>query len=169
MSFTKRQIIEAAFGELALAGYVFDISPEEMMAAVGRLDMMMALWGKVGQRLGYSATLDPLAADPDQDSGLPDWSIEPVVLNLAIRLAAGYGKALARSTTAIAKQGYDLLCAQTVSVPQMQPMGNLPIGAGFKNRWRPAPFANQPADRLTTGQDGLLDMNGPVDVGALPS
>lgn len=169
MSYTKGQIVEEAFAELALAGYVYDITPDEVMTGIRRLDMMMALWGKVGARLGYAGNLDPKSADPYQDSGLPDWSIEPVVLNLAIRLASGFGKSLPRSTTGPAKQGWDFLCAQTAAVPQMQPMGNLPIGAGFKNRWQPAPFANQPADRLTTGRDGELDMNGPIDVGAIPS
>lgn len=165
MSYTKGQIVEAAFEELALAGYVYDVTPDEVMTGIKRLDMMMALWGRVGQRLGYVGNVEPDSADPDQDSGLPDWSIEPVMLNLAIRLAAGFGKTLARSTTATAKQGYDLLCAQTAQVPQMQPMGNMPTGAGYKNRWWPYPFATRPTNRLTTGQDGELSFNGPVDLG----
>ena len=169
MAYTKRQIVDAAFAELALAGYVFDITPEEQLSAVGRLDMMMALWGKIGQRLGYAGTANPESSDPDQDSGLPDWAIEAAVLNLAVRLAPGFGKSLSRATVGLANEAKNYVFAQCASIPQMQPMGNLPIGAGFKNRWRPAPFANQPADRLTTGRDGLLELNGPVDVGSLPS
>ena len=41
---TKTLLIEEAFGELALAGYVYDLRPEEMQAAGRRLETMMATW-----------------------------------------------------------------------------------------------------------------------------
>lgn len=165
--YTKGQLIDAAFEEMALAGYVFDIDPDEQLSALRRLDSMMATWGGpgIGIRIGYNATVDPKDSDPDQESGIPDWANEAVYLNLAIRLASGYGKMLPKSTTAPAKAAYDaLLSAVTSHIPQMQPMGNLPIGAGYKRRYSPYPFVPQPADRLTTGEDGLLDFNGPVNV-----
>lgn len=161
---TKRQLIDAAFEELAMAGYTFDIDPEEQLSALRRLDAMMATWGGpgIGIRIGYNATVNPKNSDPDQDSGIPDWANEAVYLNLAIRLASGYGKALPKSTTGPAKAAYDaLLSAVGSNIPQVQPLGNLPIGAGYK-RIRTSPFVQQPTDLLTTGQDGLLDLNGPV-------
>lgn len=165
MSWSKRQIIDAAFEEMALAGYVFDIDPDEKEAALRRLDSMMATWGGpgIGIRIGYNATVDPKNSDPDQESGIPDWANEAVYLNLAIRLASGYGKNLPKSTTAPAKAAYDaLLGAVYAQIPQVQPMGNLPIGAGYKLRRTPSPFVSPPVDRLTTGEDGLLEFNGPV-------
>ena len=59
MSWTKREIVEEAYGELALAGYVFDLDPEEEQAALRKLDTMMAVWDARGVRLGY-----PLASSP---------------------------------------------------------------------------------------------------------
>jgi hypothetical protein len=162
--YTKRMLIDAAFEELALAGYAFDIDPDEQLAALRRLDSMMATWGGpgIGIRIGYNATVNPSASDPDQDSGIPDWANEAVYLNLAVRLASGYGKALPKSTTAPAKFAYDALVSAVASqIPQVQPMGNLPIGAGYK-RIRTSPFVQPPVDLLTTGEDGLLEFEGPV-------
>lgn len=162
--FTKRMLINAAFEELALAGFVFDITPDEQVSALRRLDSMMATWGGpgIGIRIGYNATVNPGNSDPDQESGIPDWANEAVYLNLAIRLAAGYGKTLAKSTTVPAKFAYDALVSAIGSeIPQVQPLGNLPIGAGYK-RIRTSPFVQPPTDLLTTGEDGLLEFNGPV-------
>lgn len=165
MSWTKRQLTDAAFEEIALSGYIFDITPEEQQSAIRRLDAMMATWGgTMGMRLGYNATVDPLNSDPDQESGIPDWACEAVYLALAIRLSAGYGKTVANTTKALAKQAYDLVLARTSSIPEMKPMGNLPIGAGYKRRYAPNPFAGPTPDRLTTGPDGELDFNGQVPI-----
>lgn len=162
---TKRQIVDAAFEELALAGYVFDISPEEQQAALRRLETMMATWGgTMGARLGFNASSDISSIEPDDASGLPDWACEAVFLNLAIRIAASYGKALAKSTLGTAKQAYDLVLGRCAVIPEMQPMGNLPIGAGFKRRYAPNPFAGPTPDRLTTGEDGELTFNGTVPI-----
>lgn len=163
----KRHLIEKAFGEIALAGYEYDITPEEQSDALGRLDAMMATWSgpAVGIRLNWNATVNPDKADPDQDCGLPDWANEGVYLNLAVALASSFGKQLLKSTTARAKQTYDaLLSATQGQIPQMQPMANLPAGAGYKRYRGSYPFVVPPRDRLTTGQDGLLDFNGPASV-----
>ena len=164
---TKRTLIDTAFEELALSGYVFDITPDEVTSALKRLDSMMATWEVAGIRVGYNRTEDPTNADPDQDSGIPDEANEAVYLNLAIRIAAGFGKAVAMTTAAPAKQAYDLLLSRCVSenVMQMQQRGNLPIGAGWKLRNSGyGPFVAPPTDKLTTGPDGDLSFNGPVPV-----
>lgn len=166
MSWTKRQILDAAFEEMGLAGYEFDITPEEQMSLLRKLDSMMAMWETYGIRVGYNRTVDPKDADPDQDSGLPDTANEAVYLNLAVRGAAGYGKALASSTLLTAKIAYDGLLSLCMSnPPQVQLRGNLPIGAGYK---RPnangGPFVAPPRDLLTTGPDGLLEFDGPTPV-----
>lgn len=167
MGWPKRALLDMAFDELALAGFVFDITPEEQTAMLRRLDSMMATWEMYGIRIGYNRTVDPKNADPDQDSGIPDEANETVYLNLAIRGAASYGKTLAMSTMATAKQGYDALLGKALSnPPEMQLRAGLPIGAGAKRRsGGHGPFIIPPADRLTTGPDGLLDFNGEVPTG----
>jgi hypothetical protein len=54
MSYTKRQFVDAAFEEIGLASYVFDLTTEELLPRlVRRLDAMMAQWNAKGIRLGY--------------------------------------------------------------------------------------------------------------------
>lgn len=167
MSWTKRQLAEEAFAELALAGYTFDLTPEEIMTAIRRMDSMMATWGATaGIRVGYNATVDPLSSDPDQESGIPDWCNEAVYLNLAIRLCGAFGKPLPRTTAATAREAYDSVLSLCSSrIPEMQPMANTPAGAGWKyGRRGYGPFLRPPVDRLTTGEDGLLEFNGTTPV-----
>lgn len=155
MSFNKRQLVGLAFGKIGLSGHVFDITPQEQQDAILLLDAMMAAWNGVGIRVGYNMTIDPLNADPDQDSGVSDMFTLAIILNLAILLAPDFGKQIPRSVSAPAKQHYDALLAQCMAEPvQMQP-NVVPAGAG--NRWRRR-FTLPPVDRLQAGPDALLDI-----------
>lgn len=137
MGWNKRQLIADAFGELALAGYDFDISPDEEQAAARRLDMMMATWSTQGLQLGYQLSTSPDSIDLDADSGLPLHAVEAVVMQLAVRIAASKGKALAPSTSRNAKGAYDALMSRAASdqVQQQQLPSGTPRGAGSK-AWR---------------------------------
>lgn len=156
---TKRQLIDEAFAELALAAYVFDISPEEQQTALRRLDTMMATWEAKGVRVGYAFPANPDDSDLDQACGLPDAAVETVYLSLAIRLAAGKGKQLSVDTRKTAKEGYDtLLWAAAQPQPQQLP-GTLPVGAGnrpWRGNWQP--FYPTPCnDPLSLTQGGDLN------------
>lgn len=160
MGWTKRQILEDAFGELALAGHVYDLTPDELQAACRRLDAMLAMWNGKGICLGYALSSSP-DADIDADSGLPDFAIEPVVMNLSQRLAAGYGKAVLPTTAAAAKEGYDMLIARAAMPSEVQYPETMPRGAGNKPwRYQRGPFVTPPVDPLTPGPaDGEIDFN----------
>lgn len=165
MAWTKRQLVEDVFGELALAGWAFDRSPEEDQAAVRKVDTMLGTWLAQGINLGYVFGTSPTDTDLDTDSGLPVYAIEAVVLNGAIRVAAGKGKALAASTKASAKQAYDavLIVQAHAQVQEQQRPSTMPIGAGVKP-WRSTgqqPFVTPPnTDPLTLGADGGLVFSG---------
>ena len=163
---SKRLIVNKAFGDLALQGYVFDLTPEEIQDAILSLDAMMASWEAYGIRIGYQTTTDPEEADPDQESGIPDWANKAAYKNLAIDLAASFGKAVPPSLAVSAKIAYDgMLGLIAANPPQMQFKGNLPIGAGWKrNNYNGGPFVMPPVEVLTPGPDGLLDIDGVVPV-----
>ena len=131
MATTKREIVEQAYGELALQGYVFDLSPEEWLDALKRLDRMMAAWDMV-IALGYNLPANPNDTSDTDDSGLPDWAVDPVATNLAVRLAPGNGKNLSQDTRIAAKNGYNMLLTRTAQIPSTQYPDNLPMGAGNK-------------------------------------
>lgn len=164
MSWSKRQIVEEAYSELALASYVFDLTPEEMLWGCRRMDAMLGSWSAKGVQIGYAFGATPTSTDLDQDSGIALTAVTAVYLNLAINLAAGKGKNLARSTTAFAKDAYDSMLVQ-LAQDQMQPQqfrSGVPQGAGnkpYRNVTRP--FLPEPEQTpLGIGGDGGLVFNG---------
>lgn len=160
MSWTKRSIVQESFAELALAGYEFDLSPEEQQTGVRRLDLMMAEWAGPGKglRLGYNVGLSPDGSDLDTDSGLQVYAIRTVVCSLAIDLAATFGKSVLPSTIATARSGMQQLLVSAAFPAEQQLPNTLPRGAGSKP-WRTTnqPFMPTPdTSPLQVGDDGAL-------------
>jgi len=120
MGWTKRDIIEQAFDEIGLAGYVFDLQPQQLDSALRRLDNMMATWNGKGIRIGYALPSSPGSSDLDQESGVTDMAIEAMALNLAIRLGPGYGRAIAPETKAAATMAYKQLLMTSAQIVEQQ-------------------------------------------------
>lgn len=161
MSWTKQQIIEEAFSELALQGYVFNIGPDELQGALRRLDTMMATWNGQGIRLGYPIPSTADGSSLDQDSGIPDWSVEAAYLYLAIRIASGYGKQVSQVTAAGAKAALNVVMQRMTMPAEVQMPSTMPVGAGNR-RWAAGdcdPFFPQPTEPLLAGQDGAIDFD----------
>ncbi|OYW93885.1 MAG: hypothetical protein B7Z23_04325, partial [Pseudomonadales bacterium 32-61-5] len=87
MGYSKRQFISAAFEEVGLASYVFDLQPQQIESALRRLDAMMAEWNAKGIRLGYPLPNSPESSDLSAESQVPDSANEAIITNLAIRIA----------------------------------------------------------------------------------
>lgn len=132
---TKQQLIEAAFGELALAHFVFDLDADTLESALRALDTMMAAWSGVGISIGYALPDSPDLSNIDDDAGIPDTAIEAVYTNLAVKLAAGRGKTLSVETRSTAKTGYNALLGAAVAPAPGQGSGLSLIGAG-NTPWR---------------------------------
>lgn len=149
---TKKQIIAKAFAELALAGFVYDLDPEQLEDALQSLDAMLAEWTTSGVNLGYLLPATPDDSSIDDLSGIPDTANRTVYLNLAVTLAAGRGKTLTTETKAAAARGYhQLLGAAARSVARQAPMPNtMPRGAGNKPWRNRSPFFAGPAETLDT-------------------
>jgi hypothetical protein len=160
MSYTKRQYVIAAFEEIGLASYVFDLTDNELLSACKRLDAMMAQWNAKGIRLSYPLPSNPDSTSLDADTEVPDAANEAIILNLAIRLAPGYGKSVSPDTKISAKAAYTTLLGWTMDpTPQKQFPRTLPTGAGQKSwRYNRDPYMPIPVDPLTTGGDGVLDL-----------
>ena len=160
MAYTKRDIINMAFEEIGLAGYVFDLQPQQLEGALRRLDAMMATWNGKGIRLGYPLPSSPGASDLDQDANVSDAALEAMALNLAVRIAPGFGKTPSPDTKASAKNAYNQIIAQSAKPVEMQ-LDNMSIPSGAGNKgWRyyNDPFLRQPIDPLTAGPDSILDL-----------
>lgn len=158
MSWTKKQLVEEAFADLALAGYVFDLTPDELQTALRRMDTMIATWDAKGIRIGYLLPSSPDTSDLDSPSGLPDHAVEAVYLNLAIRIAAGKGKMLPPQTLATAKDALDVLYLAAAQPRAQQLPGHFPLGAG--NR-RVRAFTRRPDTSILQVDDaGNLEILG---------
>lgn len=157
---TKRDIINTAFEEIGLAEYAFDLQPQQIEAALRRLDQMMATWNGRGLRLGYPLPSSPANSDPDELLAVPDAALEAMALHLAIRIAPSYGKAVSPDTKANASSAYEQLLAQYAVPIEMQPnRWAAPAGAGAKH-WRSGydPFLRPPHDRIDAGPDSVLNI-----------
>lgn len=133
---TKQDIVQEAFGELALQGFVFNVGPDEMASALRRLDLMMATWNVKSIAPGYNFPSNPSdGSQLDDPSGLADAVIEATVLNLAIRIAGNFGKTPSTTSMATAKQAYDTILIAAAQPPQVAYPATMPRGAGNKP-WR---------------------------------
>ena len=157
MGYTKRQFVTAAFEELGLADYVFDLSPEQLESALRRLDAMLMEWNAKGIRLGYASASSPQDSDLDTETNVPDSAWEAVITNLAVRIAPGYGKTVSPDTKMVAKQGYNTLLQRATFPLEQQLPETMPSGAGNKPWWYDNPFLQRPVDPVDAGSDGPIE------------
>lgn len=132
MSWSKRQIISQAFDGIGLAGFDYDIAPEQFHSALRQLDAMVAMWNAKGIRIGYPLPSSPETSDLDSDSNIPDSAIEAVYTNLQLRLAPTYGKAVPIELKSTALQGFNALLRSSSITMEMQLPNTMPLGAGNK-------------------------------------
>jgi len=157
VGWTKRQFVEAAYEDIGLAGYVFDLMPEQLEAAIRRLDAMCEGWNGLGIRLSYPIPSSPQYANLDEQTNVPDCANEAIYTNLALRIAPMHGKAVSPDAKANAKLSYNAMLSKLAVVPQMQ-LGTMPAGAGQKRVYYP--FIVQQADPITSGDDGFIQYDG---------
>lgn len=156
MSYTKRQLVEAAMDEIGLASYAFDLMPEQRELALRRLDSMMAEWNTRGLRLGYPVPDNPDDSDIDVDSNIPDAAWEAVITNLALRMAPSYGKQVNVETKITARHALNTILSRASMPPEMK-LPAMPSGAG--NKTFEDPFTPVPESDLIAGPDTTLDFN----------
>jgi hypothetical protein len=156
MSYTKRQLVDAAMAEIGLASYAFDLMPEQRESALRRLDSLMAEWNARGLRLGYPVPDNPADSDIDVDSNMPDAAWEAVITNLALRLAPSYGKQVNIETKVTARHSLNTILARA-ALPTEMKLPSMPSGAG--NKSIDNPFTPEPSSDLIAGPDSTLDFN----------
>lgn len=157
MSYTKRQFVTAAFEEIGLASYVFDLTDDELSSACRRLDAMMAEWNTKGIRLGYPIPSSPELTNLDSETTVPDSANEAIIVNLGVRIAPGYGKQVMPDTKQLARSSYMTVLGRYSEIVEKQLPGTTPAGAGNKP-WRyDDPFLQDPVDPLEVGPDGVFE------------
>lgn len=158
MAWTKQQFIEAAFSEIGLDGYLFDLSPEQKQRAVAKLDAMMAAWNALGIRVGYPISADPDSADISAETGVQDAANQAIYCSLAVRLAPMHGKQVSAETKSDAHRGYAALLTRAVRPIPVQMPATMPAGQGNRGyQHRGQVFLTPPSDPLAAGPDSQID------------
>ena len=152
MSYTKRQFVTAAFEEIGLASFVYDLTDQELLSACRRLDAMLADWNARGVRISSPLPSSPESTNIDAETNVPDSANEAIITNLAVRIAPSYGKVVSPDTKIIAKNAYNTLIQLSATWPvEKQLPSGMPAGAGNKP-WRyDDPFLQDPVDPLEVG------------------
>jgi hypothetical protein len=159
MGYSKQQFVTAAFEEIGMASYVFDLAPQDLQTALRRLDAMMAEWNAKGIRLAYPLPGSPQDASLTEPSNVPDSANEAIITNLAMRLSPSFGKIPSPVTLSTAKAGYNTLLSRAAMPGEQQLPGTMPAGAGWKTwRWGRGPFVDAPKDPVAVGGDSKLTL-----------
>lgn len=157
MAWTKAQLVEEHFAELALAGYSVDTSPEEKQAALRRMDAMVAGWEGRGIRIGYKLPASPELSSLNDDAGIADQHAEAVFMNLAVRQAAGKGKTLTPATVAAASLALQSLMNDAATPGPSQYRSGMVAGQGnrgcYSGRRNYLPPATDQSLSLSPGGD----------------
>lgn len=126
---TKREIIELAFGDCAMAGYEFGRTAEEVADAQDRLNALMYEWPF--STLGFVHS-DYGTGLPDESSGIPFDTLNVVAARLALRIAPMMGKSLPLEAKANLARGMALLHARAATIPASDFASNTLAGAGTR-------------------------------------
>lgn len=164
MAWSKRAIVEAAFEELALAGFEYDLSPEEAQSALKRHNLIMAGWAAKGIQLGQSVVESEGGGDLDDDSGLPTYAVEAAISALSLRICASKGKTPSPMMLHSAKQAREAMLmgrAQLIGQVEQERRGGTPLGdtnRGFNSAFTPNYSIDRDTSQLSTSPGGYLDV-----------
>lgn len=135
MSWTKRDIIRAAFEEIGLGSYAYDAQAEDYQGALRRLNALVASWSGSGANTGYPSNNTPDTDEIDSDSNLPADAVRGVICGLACDIAPSYGKQASPSTMTAANAGRLLMMRKSAVIPEKRTdLASIPAGAGHKLR-----------------------------------
>lgn len=146
MSWTKKQLLDAAFNEIGLINYTYDLEPEDIQSAIVTMDSMVAEWNMA---LSYNLSDNPSASNVNQASGLPIYAPSAVYLNLAIALCPRYGKIASRELVVNAARALSAVKTKTATIPTRKFDKTLPVGQGNKPYIGAVPEFFEPQDTLT--------------------
>jgi len=123
-------ILDRAFADIGFASYTFDLTPDEIAQAFGRLDTMMAQapWNGL---VGYVPSGDEPSRETDIGTDA-DFD-EAIISNLALKLAPTYGKDPLGNVRHDARMGKDAVHAATLVIPTSIRSAVRVIGGG--DRW----------------------------------
>jgi hypothetical protein len=126
---TKSDIINDAFSQIRISGLTVIASPKNNETALARLeDMAEELEGR-NMCMDYNFEEDP---DPNSQMGTPKKFNYMLKTNLALRLAADFGKVIPQTLVALASSSMSSASSAiaAANIRQVQPSRRSPLGSG---------------------------------------
>ena len=148
---TKGKIAERALDSLGIGG---NYESDMIVRGIDNLDDMMLAWEQDGVILGYNHTDE--TANPNDDSGIPDYSRQAAILNLACQLGMVLRLPIDPHLSIRASNAYKNLIP--INPPQMAPNPYMPLGAGsqpYCGSTYPA-YQSQGDTEITTDKDSPI-------------
>ena len=142
------EVIDAALGLTLTRSSDIPLEPDETQQALFQMNNMMASWGL---SLGYS----PVTSTSDTIT-TPDFAIDAMVQNLAVRLAPAFGGLVDVDLRENARQAKRDLLRQAVKIGPAKMPRTLPRGTGNNRVFRNRQFYNPVFPAAPTS--GLLTM-----------
>ena len=131
---TKRQIVEMAYEECSLAGYEFNVTPDELFTGLRKLDALMAEWKASSKDLGYNFPASFGDGDLDDLSGIPDAAVQGAAISLAMAIAPAMGKAMGAETRARLNRSLSVIATMCAKSVEQDWSRSTVAGAGNR-RW----------------------------------
>lgn len=149
MLITKGNIAVRAGEELRIWGITSNITPEITTSLINRLDELAAALTEDGLNSGYLYPDEYGYSDPDDDSGLELWMVQPFSVLLARDAAASFGPTkLAAVDQQKVMKANESLENGLVEVEGSKYPETLPVGTGNDNYIGSGAFyrGNEPAE-----------------------
>lgn len=132
MSKTKGDIALLALRRAGIASSATLTQPDPASVgdALEDLELMMAQWLADGVDIGYLPTVPP---QPDDESGLELWAVEPVALKLAEKVLIDNLRPVPDALASQIQRGYELVCSKVAVIPSLARRNDMPVGVGNKS------------------------------------
>lgn len=128
-------------------------TPEEVQDTIGYMEDWMMANNAVGRRIGYNQASGDI--DPNDEAGIPDWSVMGVTNSVAMMIAPYFDKQIHPGIASSAMMGMQTITNKTVEVQEVQYPGRMPRGHA-----QGTPYGQKfyhPVDRIRTHNDFLTD------------
>lgn len=149
---TKGELAQRILKILGVNTRTSEASPEEVQDILEIAEDWLLSNNAIGRRLGYVQSGD--VPDPEDESGLPSWSILGVSNSVAMAAASYFGKSINPSIQMNAASGMQTIMSKTVEVQEVQYPARMPRGHTY-SPWGPKYY--DPTDRIITSNDYLSD------------
>ncbi|MCX8958319.1 recombinase RmuC [Erwinia psidii] len=141
---TKGEIVLAALRKASLASNatLTDVDPQSLEDGLEDLDLMMFEWlmddDRRGIDVGYAFSDSGVSPLPEDAHNLPDFCLNAVLINLAVRMMPDYGQEAPARLVAKASYGKERILKWLAKsrTPHLSYPDRMPTGSGNRHSYR---------------------------------